>query len=303
MTRSPLPPLENPKGIARIHGPAFLSTAVAVSILAPLAVVANGLILAAIWRNPSLRTPSYILLAGLALTDLGTGLISQPLYVTNEFIYLLEPRRSAVETYAMVDGCITFFSHSTVFIMTVMSIERWLYMARRSMISVHRACAIVVCLFLLPIPITVYRVFQRLKRAPTPVAGLISSSLVPLLLTVSSVAYFKVFRIIRRQQQQIQANGMSQNFVQPAINLTKYKKSVFSILYILVVFYMGYVPVAISMAISTVLINEVVVLAINFSFVFMFLSSSLNPLLYLWRMNDIRNEVKVLVKRILHKQN
>ena len=36
---------------------------------------------------------------------------------------------------------------------------------------------------------------------------------------------------------------------------------------------------------------------------FMFLSASLNPLLYLWRMKDIRNEVKLLVKKILHKEN
>jgi len=128
--------------------------------------MANGLILEEIWRNPSLRTPSYILFAGLPLTDLGTGLISQPLDVTNELIYLLEPQRSTVETYAMVDGCITFFSHSTVFLMTLLSIERWLQMTRRSLISVRRACFIVVCLFLLPIPVTVYRVFQRLKRAP-----------------------------------------------------------------------------------------------------------------------------------------
>ena len=272
--------------------------------------MANGLILAAIWRNSSLRTPSYVLLAGLAVTDFGTGLISQPMYVTNELIDLLEPRRSAVVneptlavTYVMLDGCVTFFSHSTVFIMTVMSIERWLHMARRSLISVRRACVIVVFFFLLPIPITVYRVFQRLKRAPTTVADVISSSLVPFLLTVSSVAYFKVFRIIRRHQQRIQANEMSQNFTQPAINLTKYKKSVFSILYILVVFSIGYVPVAISFGISTVLMNELVALSINISFVFMFLSSSLNPLLYLWRMKDIRNEVKLIVKRILHKEN
>ena len=287
------PPFVNFKSISH------MSIAVAVSILSPLAVVANGLVLAAIWRNPSLRTPSYVLLAGLALTDFGTGLISQPLY-TIELMYFLDTRGSTVVTYAIVDGSVTFFSHSTIFIMTIMSVERWLHMARRSLISVRRACFIVVFLFLLPIPITVYRVFQRLRRAPTTVTDVISCSLVPILLTLTSVAYLQVFRIIRRHQHQIQANEMSQNFPQPAINLTKYKKSVFSILYILVVFSIGYVPVAICMGMSTVWMNELVALWVNISFVLMFLSSSLNPLLYLWRMKDIRNEVKLLVKRILH---
>ena len=51
------------------------------SLLAPMAIVANALILAAIWTNLSLRTPSYVLLAGLAFTDFCTGLLTQPFYV------------------------------------------------------------------------------------------------------------------------------------------------------------------------------------------------------------------------------
>ena len=51
-----------------------LTTCVISSLLAPMIVAANTFILAAIWKNPSLRTPSYVLLAGLALTDFCTGL-------------------------------------------------------------------------------------------------------------------------------------------------------------------------------------------------------------------------------------
>lgn len=301
------------KIVAPNPGSAFyaviLSTSVVVSILSPLAVVANGLVLAAIWRNPSLRTPSYVLLAGLALTDLGTGLISQPIYVTNQLMSLLEPRVNTNDNKptsvinAMAYGCATFFSSITISIMTVMSIERWLHMSRRSLITVRRACLIVVFLFFLPIPVIGYHVLHKMNQVATPGADATSTLIIPFLLTATSVAYFKVFRIIRRHQKQIQANEMTQRFAQPAINFAKYKKSVFSILYILVIFYMGYVPITISSRISTVLINELIVLFLNVSSVFMFLSASLNPLLYLWRMKDIRNEVKLLVKRIFHKEN
>ena len=47
----------------------------------------------------------------------------------------------------------------------------------------------------------------------------------------TSFSYFHVLRVIRRHQQQVQANAPSGNFGQPAINLAKYKKSVFTILY------------------------------------------------------------------------
>ena len=313
VTYSPLPHPFYFNFVAPSHGTAFyviiLSTSVVVSILSPLAVVANGLILAAIWRKPSLRTPSYVLLAGLALTDLGTGLISQPIYVTNWLIFLLEPRMNEVDNKpvfvinAMAYGSASFFSGITISLMTVMSIERWLHMSRRSWISVRRAYSIVVSLFFFLIPVTAYRVFQKVKQVVTPETDVSAGLIMSFLLIATSVAYLKVFRIIRRQQQQIRAIEITKNFAQPAINLTKYKKSVFSILYILVIFYIGYVPITISTRISTVLINELVLLLLNVSSMFMFLSASLNPLLYLWRMRDIRTEVKLLVKRVFRKGN
>lgn len=51
------------------------------SLSSPVAVVGNTLVVSAIWRNSSLRTPSYIFLAGLAITDFCTGLIVQPAYI------------------------------------------------------------------------------------------------------------------------------------------------------------------------------------------------------------------------------
>ena len=160
VTHSPPPHPLSFKFEAPSHGSAFyvvvFSTSVIVSILSALAVVANGLILAAIWRNQSLRTPSYVLIAELALTDLGTGLISQPIYVTNWLIYALRmsvaDNKQMFGISAMAYGSAYFFSSVTVFLMTVMSIERWLHMSRRSLINARRACFIVVILFLFLIP-------------------------------------------------------------------------------------------------------------------------------------------------------
>ena len=212
----------------------------------------------------ALRTPSYVLIAGLALTDLGTGLISHPIYVTNWLIYALQPRMNVTDKRpmfvisAMAYGSTSFFSSVTVFLMTVMSIERWLHMSRRSLINVRRACFIVVILFLFSIPITAFRVFQKMKQAASPGRDVASGLIVPFFLTTSSIAYFKIFRIIRRHQQQIRAIESPENFAQPAINLTKFKKFVSSIICVLLIFHNGYVPITVSTRISTVLINELV---------------------------------------------
>ena len=284
-----------------------LSSSVMIAILSPVAVVGNSLVLAAIWRNPSLRTPSYILLAGLAFTDFCTGLITEPFYVANSIILLENPRllmpynwpMSYRITTIVSSSCAKYFYQVTLLILTFMSVERWLHMSRRYLITVRRACFIVALLFF----ITIVLVLIGSGLASELVYYSTNISLLLVCLIVTSVAYFKVFQIIRHHQQQIQANELSQNFAHPAINFEKYKKSIFSILCILTVFYLGYLPLFVSMGLLVVLTNEFSVIFLAVSTSFVFLASSLNPLLYLWRMKDVRIEVKQLVKQILCKNS
>ena len=49
------------------------------ALLIPICITGNVLVLAAVWRNPSLRTPSTILLCSLAVSDLLVGFLALPL--------------------------------------------------------------------------------------------------------------------------------------------------------------------------------------------------------------------------------
>ena len=51
------------------------------AVMTLTAVFGNSLILAAVWKTPSLRSPSYVLISVLALSDLGVGIFIQPTYV------------------------------------------------------------------------------------------------------------------------------------------------------------------------------------------------------------------------------
>ena len=272
-----------------------------IAALVPVAVVANGLVLAAIWRKPSFRTPSYFLLAGLAFTDFCTGLISQPLWTASELSRYLAPDQFNISdksklpkfysiTRSIGDGCAKYFYQVTVLLITVMSIERWLHMTRRSVLTVRRVSFIVMMLSLLMLPLLVFPYGRG--------SNFIIILLVPCCVIVTSIAYFKVFRIIRRHQLQIQANAMSQNHVRPVINFVKYKKSVVTILIILVVFYITYLPVIITISLLWVVLQNPIVkeLILHVSILLGYLSSSLNPLIFMWRMKDIRDEIIKLLK-------
>ena len=292
-------------GIARNQSSAFpavaLSTSVIMAIFSPVAVAGNVLVLAAVWRNPSLRTPSYILLCGLAFTDLCTGLVSQPLYVVSQLIcWQKRKENNQLTTFliyarAIIAGCSNYFSSLSFMLITLMSIERWLHMTRRSLLTVRRSCFFVALVSILVIPIAVLS--SKGNYLPASVIFLV---LLAFSLTATSVSYYKVFRIIRSHQQQVQANESPHNFGQPAIDLAKYKKSVCSILYILGVFYVSYVPCFIITALYIAFnnLNNELQLVFMISSMFLYLSSSLNPIIYIWRMTDVRNGVKTFLKKL-----
>ena len=297
-------------GVARDHTTAFSAVkflfSLIIALMSPIAVTGNALILMTIWTNPSLRTASSTILCGLAFTDFCTGLVTQPFFVAAEMTCLKKPQEIGdslsflVIAKAIAEVCGTYLIALTLLVMTFMSIERWLHMsARRYLVTSRRVRFTLIGVFLLPIPAPIFRSFQLLKGSHGLVLNIISAAVLFLCLFATSVAYFKVFRIIRHHQQQVRTNEPSQNFGQPAIDLAKYKKSVFSILYIVLLFYLSYLPFLVFLGVHNSFQNhsevELAFLVANF---FFFLSSSVNPLIYLCRMNDIRNGVRLLLKKL-----
>ena len=285
-------------GVARNRSSAFnavaLSTSIVIAFLSPLAVVGNSLVMAAIWRNTSLRTPSYIILCGLAFTDLCTGVITEPFYVAVRLMCLHKKNESYLLLFLfyVTAFCNTFFAHLSLVLVTLMSIERWLHMTRRSLLTLRRSCLIVALISLLLIPVAIFQFYSKAIF----ILSVLFVVFLLFCLIATTISYFKVFRIIRRHQQQVQAN---ENSCQPSIDILKYKKSMTSILYILGVFYVSYSPYLV-VAVLFILkgYEEFIEVTHVIFMMFLFLSTSLNPVIYIYRMNDVRNEVKNLVRKL-----
>ena len=54
--------------------------------LMPITIFGNLMVLTSVVKNPLLRSPSVILLCGLAFSDLVVGLVVQPMYIARELI-------------------------------------------------------------------------------------------------------------------------------------------------------------------------------------------------------------------------
>lgn len=69
-------------------GTAFLVSGIFLSVVCPLTVLANSLLIVAIYRDPlkTFRTPASCFLVGLAITDLVTGLVPEPMVTACYFM-------------------------------------------------------------------------------------------------------------------------------------------------------------------------------------------------------------------------
>ena len=258
-------------------------------VLAPVAVVGNALVLTAIWRRSFQRTTFHILLSVLAFTDLLTGVASPHISIP----YLLKHDFGVVSLAGILTS--TYLLCFTVLVITLMSVERWLHMTHRSLLTSHRGYRFAVVSLLVPVPLVTLQalnlITEKMKLETNAAIGAYALSC----FFATFVAYFKVFRIIRQHQQQIHGNQSCQNFGQPAIDLAKYKKSIFSILYILALFSLCILPYIVSLSLFVLLgKHEGSWGPYHVSLVFLFLTSCLNPGLYIWRMKDVRDGVKKL---------
>lgn len=249
----------------------------------------NTLILAIIWKNSSFRTPSYILLAGLAATDFASGLITQPLYAA---YFLVKFNDDLIPCIAITAFHTSerYFTALTMETITVMAVERWLHVCRQSLITVQRTFIIYGGLLILPAALTggrmwliSFKIFRDFWESV--LRGIFGA----LCLSTMLLSYFKVYKSIRNHQQQIQASQSCQSTAQPTFNLAKYKKSVYTIVFILAIFMLCYVPNIICMSVIFVLrtFNEPFALVLHVSYTLYYVSSTLNPLLYCCRIKDI----------------
>ena len=74
-------------------------TSVLYALLIPICIAGNVLVLAAVWRNPSLRIPSTILLCSLAVSDLFVGFLVLPVDIAIARFYILSRSSSESRLY------------------------------------------------------------------------------------------------------------------------------------------------------------------------------------------------------------
>lgn len=291
---------------------AHVITLVVNSLTAFTAFFGNLLILIAVLKTRSLYSPSNVLLCCLALSDLCVGLIAQPCFVGHKVGELTDN----IQIY-----CITrVVSETTGFItvgvstltLTAISVEKYfalkLHLRYREVITCRKVLFIAGSFWVLLFALAGLR-FVVVGKAfdATVVAALL------LTLSVTPWCYYQIFKTVKRHENQIRVQSVPQKATYESTeqdpqhtsttsrrNMLKYKKSTIAMLYILGVFLVCYVP---TLIIRTTILLRGYTRTAKIAYVYistlLLVNSSCNPVIYCWRMSEIRRAVKATLNRII----
>ena len=274
--------------------------------LAITASLGNTLILIALHKVTSIYPPTKLLFRCLAVTDLLVGLISQPLYVTFLFSLFTTWNENVV-----IDLADEFFFRllPAVSLLTsaAISVDRLLALLLglryRYTATLRRVWVVIVCFWVISaLPATGGVFFEYPKLAE--IAFWLFCALLTLSLLVSVFSYAKIFKTLRYRQVQVHRNtqqGQRPNGGGNQLNIARYKKTVYSIAWVqlaLLICYFPYNLMVFLRLVGKLPFSTEIYLIWELFVTLLYLNSSLNPALYCWRIRDVRQEVKNIIRKV-----
>ena len=266
------------------------------------ASLGNSLILIALCKVTSVHPPTKLLFRCLALTDLCVGLVLQPLNVS----YLLTKFQTEINLYVILYVAkVTYVSGlilggMSALTSTAISVDRLLALLLglryRHVVTLRRVRVIIICFWI--IGVSGGLLSFCLSQSITDIAAII---FVVLCVFISGFSYTKIFLTLRQNQAQVQGNPQGQpNGEGIPLNIARYKKTVSSIAWVQLALVVCYLPFIVS--VITIQINgwsgkNASIVRISTVTLF-YLNSTLNPIVYCWKIKEIREDVKITIRQI-----
>ncbi|XP_078361288.1 melanocyte-stimulating hormone receptor-like [Oculina patagonica] len=266
------------------------------------ALLGNTLILIALHKESSLHPPSKLLYRCLAVTDLFVGLISGPssaLFSLSRFIEREGTRWMKICFYSAGIATVSFTILSTVSVLTLtaISVDRLLALLLglryRQILTLTRVRVLVICFWIPSIA------FASMSFYKYTIAKSYSYILILLCLLVSALCYSTIYVSIRRYQIQLQNRYVRPNGREIPLNIARYKKTVSSAFWVMLVLVSCYLPYTIVIAIITIQgSSPILQSAWGFTSTLIYFHSTLNPFVYCWKIREVRREVKNTIRQL-----
>ena len=264
--------------------------------LAFVAITGNALVLYAVWKTPALRSPSILLLCGLASTDVCVGLIAQPLFIAGNFIDLFS--RSGDLKFKFEKEYKTMgmtLCGASLFMVAGVGIDRLIAIVKPlqypSVVTSSKVTRILVAIW----------VFNALAASTQfwdkQVLFALTFTCIFVCSCICIICHATMHKIMRRHRLQIHAQVQAIDDSNTRAMMVSLRKSAFNTFVLFIVLVICYSPYLVVYMVNFIGKAGDLTLGLFLSATVMFLNSALNPFLYCWRIREIRLVVLRKFKR------
>ena len=261
------------------------------------AITLNIIAIQAIRKTSTLTKTLKTFLLSMAVSDLGVGLLVQPLFIVLRIMEMKQNTNNS-QTYNTTSIVyvipLNLFSYASFFGVMALSADRFLaihlYLRYKVVVTHKRVVAVVISVWVfsaflslirLWIPLNIIFIIFLIIDAVCWLAGTFLS--VKMLLAARS----HINRIhILQTQQEAQSGEMA--------NVERVRKFAFTAIYIYLVLLVCYLPTVCILHIGAVISGsstDMIKVISRYTLTLVFLNSTLNPLIYCWKMRHIRNTI------------
>lgn len=256
-----------------------------------MAILGNALVLTAILTTPSLRSHSMIMLCNLAIADFLVGVITQPFYIVKE---LTENRLLNI----LWDTVAYSFCGVSLLIITTISVDRFLalhyHMRYSTIVTILRVRYMIALVWFINFLSSVVYFSNDF------IYHFVIAVITGICLIVSTFSYVGIYRIVCRHRLQIHAQqeAVQCSSAEDDLNYVRMKQSALNTFIFYIILVICYLPMYILLTLHG-LSQKPWPTEWNFATTLVFANSSINPLLFCWRLRELRKAAMKTARRIV----
>ena len=281
----------------------FIANCIFNNFLTHTSIMLNVVTIYAIYKTSAVAKTLKTLLLSLACSDVAVGLFSQPLY-TFFLINWLRLHNPGCNTQQVRTISSSLFSAASFLGVVAVSVDRFLavhlHLRYQELVTHKRVVVVVISKWLYSAFIS----FMRFWGLPGT-QQLINSVALTLSFIVTLVVYIRIYFTVRRHKNQIHSIQVQDVAHSDEIkNFIVLLKSTVSIFYVYLVFLICYLPFFICKAVIRIYGSSTALKQFFFySLTLMYLNSSLNPVIYCWKMRHVRQAIVNILRKMFRTSN
>ena len=277
------------------------------AFLSSTAIALNVITIQALRKTRLLSKTLKTLLLSLVVSDLGVGLLVQPLYIAILVMIIDQSTLFwwSVQYISYIFGLLGYVFSSASFLgIFALTVDRFLaihlHLRYQEVVTYKRIVALVISIWVLSSALSLLTLKGNLEKVLSSVIGIIGS----VCLIIAGTLCCKMHAVVRRHRREINCALKVQQLAQNGklASDARMKKTALATFYMYIVFLGCYVPYFSVRAAFRIPGESVLRWHLSHYFLtLVFLNSSLNPLVYCWKMRNIRRAVMSVLRNIFQK--